>query len=291
MHLLLPLLASLLFVFGLILIKRARAAGAGPISVQFFTNQSAAIVFSFLWWFGGTIPSWTLLWQPAIVAALYMLGLALTYAAIERGDVSIAAPILGIKVVFVALLLTVFGLQELPSTVWYASILATAGIALIQWTGQGHPRRIAFTVLFALAAGLCYATFDVLVQRWAPAWGAGRFLPIVFWMLGIASLGLLPWVSWKDLQLQSLSRPLLSGSMLIALQSLFISLALAMFGDAARVNVVYSLRGLWGVLLAWAVARAWGGAEGEHPRRIMLTRVVGAAVLTLSVILAILAKE
>jgi drug/metabolite transporter (DMT)-like permease len=231
-----------------------------------------------------------LLWQPAIVAALYMLGLALTYAAIEQGDVSIAAPILGIKVVFVALLLTLFGLQQLPSTVWYASILATAGIALIQWTGRGHPRRVAFTVLLALSAGLCYATFDVLVQRWAPAWGAGRFLPIAFWMVGIGSLGLLPWVSWKSLGRQSLSRPLLSGSMLVAIQSLCISLALAMFGDAARVNIVYALRGLWGVLLAWGVAHLWGGAESEHPRGVMLTRVLGAAVLTLAVILAIVSK-
>ncbi|MDA7865122.1 EamA/RhaT family transporter, partial [bacterium] len=63
------------------------------------------------------------------------------------------------------------------------------------------------------------------------------------------------------------------------------------FGDAARVNVVYALRGLWGVALAWLAAKIWGGAEAEHTRSTMLLRVVGATILTSAVILAIVAGE
>ncbi len=291
MHLLLPLLASLLFVSGLILIKRAGIAGAAPITTLFLTNVFSSLAFSFMWFLGGTFAGWSLLWQPAVIAGLFMLGLTLTFAAIERGDVSIATPIFGVKVVFVAILLTVLGLEELPMSVWYAAMLAATGIALIQWTGRGHPKRVAFTVLFALSAAVSYATFDVLVQRWAPAWGAGRFLPIVYWMVGAASLAMLPWVTWGNLRQQHVVRPLVAGCILISMQAICIVAAVAIFGDAARVNVVYALRGLWGVLLAWAIAKAWGGAESEHSRGVMLTRAAGAIVLTMAVALVILSGD
>lgn len=290
MHLILPLLASLLFVGGLILIKRAGAAGASPITTLFVTNLCSCLAFSLVWILGGTFQGWGMLWQPAVIAGLYILGLVFTFAAIERGDVSIATPIFGLKVVFVALLLTLLGLQELPMSVWYAASLATVGIAMIQWTGSGHPRRVAFTIFLALGSALAYAMFDVLVQRWAPLWGAGRFLPIVYWMVGLSSLAMLPWVTWSNFRHSSVRGPLFTGSTLIAIQAICIVLPVAVFGDAARVNVVYALRGLWGVLLAWAFAKIWGGAEGDHARSVMLLRAAGALVLTIAVVLAIWAR-
>jgi drug/metabolite transporter (DMT)-like permease len=285
MHLLLPLLASILFVGGLILIKRA---GAGSVTTLFLANEFSTVAFSVLWLLGGTGQPWTMLWQPAVIAALFMLGLMFTFLAIERGDVSIAAPLFGLKVLLVAVLLTLVDQERLPRSVWYAAVLATAGIALIQWTGRHHPRRVVFTILFALSAATTYATFDVLVQRWAPAWGAGRFLPIVYWIVGVLSLGMLPWVKWSKLREPEVRNCLLPGATLFALQSVCIVLTVAAFGDAARVNVVYALRGLWGVGLAWIVARVWGGAEAELGRSVMLTRLAGACLLTIAVVCAIL---
>ena len=233
MHLLLPLLASILFVCGLILIKRA-GAGAGQVTTLFIANEFTAAAFSLLWWLGGPGQPWTMLWQPTVIAVLFMLGLMFTFLAIEGGDISIAAPLFGSKVLIVALLLTVIDEEELPPTVWLAAILATAGIGLIQWTGRHHPRRVVFTILLALSAATTYAMFDVLVQRWAPAWGAGRFLPIVFWIVGLLSLGMLPWVEWSKLRKRNVRRYLLPGATMIALQSICIVLTVAAFGDAAR---------------------------------------------------------
>ena len=288
MHLLLPLMASLLFVSGLILIKRSNEAGAGPMTTLFLTNIFSAIVFSFLWLMGGTGQPWQMLWQPAIIAVLYIFGLIFTYSAIRQGDVSIATPVFGVKVVLVAFLLTYVGRYQLPVGVWYAAALATLGIGLIQWTGRGNPQRVVFTVVLAISAASCFATFDVLVQGWAPNWGAGRFLPIVYWIVGIASLTLIPWVDWKCVSSPSYRWFFIFGSLLVAMQALCIVVAVGVFGDAARVNVVYALRGIWGVVLAWAVAKKWGGAESELTRGVMFTRAVGAAVLTTAVIIAIL---
>lgn len=290
MHLLLPLLASVLFVCGLILIKRAGAAGVGTATTLFLTNEFSAVIFSSLWLLGGSEPSWTLLWQPAVIALLFVTGLVMTFLAIQRGDVSVATPVFGVKVVFVAFLLTAAGQQHLPIEVWYAAVLATAGIALIQWTGVGHPRRVVFTILLALAAAASYATFDVLVQHWSPAWGTGRFLPIVYWIVGLLSLVMVPWVDWSKLTDRRAARFLWPGAVLIALQAVCIVVTLSLFGDAARVNVIYALRGLWSVALAWITARIWGGAEAGLGGSVLMTRLAGACVLTIAVALVVVSQ-
>ena len=87
MHLILPLLASLLFVCGLIVIKRAGAAGVSSVTTLFCTNVAAAVAFSFLWFLGGEAIRWDLWWQPLIIAKLFVFGLGFTFLAIERGDV------------------------------------------------------------------------------------------------------------------------------------------------------------------------------------------------------------
>jgi hypothetical protein len=60
------------------------------------------------------------------------------------------------------------------------------------------------------------------------------------------------------------------------------------FGDAARVNIVYTLRGLWGVVLAWLLAKRFGIPEASHGGRIMLWRLSGAALLVSAVAIAIM---
>ena len=290
MHLLLPLLASVLYVCGLIFVKRSGAAGAGQITIVFVSNLFSAIAFSSLWVLGGTTLDRPMFWQPAVIAWLFIQGLAFTFLAIGRGDVSIAAPIFGIKVVFVALLLTFVGGEQLPRSVWYAAALAATGIALIQWTGRSHPHDVVMTIVFALSAAFSYAAFDCLVQLWAPAWGAGRFLPIVFWMVGAASLCLAPWVQWSKFKDATIRANLLPGATFVALQAVSITVAVAIFHDAARINVVYAMRGLWGVALAWAAAKIWGGAEADHGHQTMITRLLGASLLTVAVILVIFSR-
>ena len=57
--------------------------------------------------------------------------------------------------------------------------------------------------------------------------------------------------------------------------------------DATRVNIVYSLRGLWGVLLTWLLARQVTAAGPVPSRRTMVMRLIGAALIGFSVILSV----
>ena len=212
--------------------------------------------------------------------------------AVERGDVSVAAPILSTKVLMVAIFVTLIAGERLGTATWVAAVTATMGIALIQRSGGGHARshRVVFSVVCALLAATDFALFDVLVQRWSPGWGSGRFLPLVFGMAGLMTLGLVPLVKRSVWQDRKTWQPLLTGGFFIAMQSLFIVLALAWYGDAARVNIVYALRGIWGALQAWIFARWLGGGEALASRGTMRQRLIGASLLTAAVIAAIATK-
>jgi len=93
MHLLFPPIASIFSVFSLICLKRSNSVsqeGAGIHSVTqiFLVNQSAAFVFSFIWFFGEGVPPVALLWQPLLVAITTMTGMGFMILAIGDGDVS-----------------------------------------------------------------------------------------------------------------------------------------------------------------------------------------------------------
>lgn len=291
-HLLFPLLASLLFVCGLLLLKRATQAGASPWTVSLVANLWAAVLFSSFWFLDSKPVHWTLLWQPALVALFYICGQIGTFSAITHGDVSIAAPLFGVKVLLVAILATLVGSQSLPMAIWAAACLATLGIALVQWTGSGKHSRVGYTIASALAASASFSVFDVLVQTFCVSesaqWSSGRFLPVMFWFVGLYSTGFIPSFQRDKFAQPVVRRSLLIGGMLIAMQAICIVFTLSAFGDAPRVNVVYSMRGIWGVLLAWVTAVIWGGSEAHLTRRIMVTRLGGALLITASVVIAIL---
>lgn len=290
-HLSLPLVASVLFATGLILVKQAAKDGASPWSITVVTNLWAALIFPALWRFGDDEVPWSLLYQPAIIGMLYIGGQIFTFWAVERGDVSIAAPVLSTKVIMVAVFVTTIARQPLPGATWAAAAIATLGVALIQRSGGStRHERVLYSVVSALVAATDFALFDVLVQRWAPAWGAGRFLPLVFGLAGLITLAMLPFVRLKFARGTS-NRYLLLGGLLIALQSMCITLAVARYGDATRVNIVYALRGIWGVLAAWMIARWSDGQSSLHAPGTMRQRLVGACLLMAAVVLAITADR
>lgn len=291
-HLLFPLAASVLFACGLLFLKRATIAGVNPWTVSLVANFWAATLFSAFWFLESEPVSPGLLWQPALVALFFISGQMGTFFAITHGDVSIAAPLFGIKVLLVAFMATLIGGQTLAPAIWIAATLATVGIALVQWTGSGKRMRIWYTVLSAMAASTSFSIFDVLVQRFCSspqaAWSTGRFLPIMFWFVASYTLLFLVGFQREKFAIPSIRRSLLIGGFLIGMQAICIVFTLSAFGDAPRVNVVYSMRGIWGVLLAWGAALIWGGSEANLTRKTMFFRLGGALLITISVVIAIL---
>ncbi|MEZ6127879.1 MAG: DMT family transporter [Planctomycetaceae bacterium] len=290
-HLLFPLFSSITFVIGMMLVKKAIDRGASPWTGSFFGNLWLALVWAAVAIVRGeVIPSEA--WGHAvIIGILFVLGQVFTYLAYQYGDVSVATPVFGVKVLMVAVLVSLVAGEQLPGMIWVAGAMATAGIILIQWSGghsQTTPARRRLAIVLALSAAFSLSLFDVSLQKWARDWNGYAFLPVMFGTAGILSLLFLPLVDGpKRLRSLKATRWMLAGTVLMALQATSMCFSLAEFGDAPRINIVYALRGLWGVLLAWLLAGTLGTGEASHGRSVMLRRLAGAVLLTAAVLIAI----
>ena len=131
LHLILPLSAGLLYALASIVLKRATADGAGPWRVSFVANWVSALAFAPLWLVGGEPFAWTHLAHAIITGMAFFVGLVFTFLALSRGDVSVATPVLGTKVILVALLSTLLTGESVPARWWGAAVLATAATALL----------------------------------------------------------------------------------------------------------------------------------------------------------------
>ena len=250
---------------------------------------ASAGVFPVLSLMGGTMQPAMLIWQPAIVGGLFLAGQLFTFLAVARGDVSIAAPVLGVKVLLVPAASRFLVEAELSTRVWIAAAVAVVGIAFVQSRDATVVRsRIVASVGFALLAACSMTLFDLLIQRWAPAWGAGYFLPIAFACAALLSLVFIPLADRPaDLRRLGVIQPLAAGVLFMAIQAIGMTLTLGLFGDATRVNIVYSLRGLWGVLLTWILAHHVN-MQGQGPsHRTMVMRLIGATLIGASVLISV----
>lgn len=287
-HLLFPLGSSLGYVAAVLLMKRSGDYGVGLWRTTFVSNLTMGICFSPLWLLGGTGQPLTQLWQPALAGALFFLGQICTFRAMS-GDVSVATPVLGVKIILVAISSALLLTDPVPLKWWIAAGLSTAAIALLNATGRSKHQRVSSTVTFAALAALVYALSDVLVQKWTPAWGAGRFLPLMFLAVSVYSFALIPLFRAPLSAIPKAAWPWLApGAVILAGQSASMAYVLGQYGDATAVNIVYSSRGLWSVAAVWLIGHWFSNTEGQIGAAMMRTRLAGALLMLAAIGLVVI---
>jgi drug/metabolite transporter (DMT)-like permease len=282
------LVAAVFYAAGAMVVKRSAELGVGAWRTAFVANMLAVLLNLPLLAFGGTVHP-ELWWQPLIVAVCYLSGQILTFLSFEYGDVSVATPVLGVKILIVAVLVAIWGGEAAHWQLWAAALLATLGIVLLNRRGtRTSHHHVGLTIVTAGGAAASFATLDVLVQRWSPYWGLGRFLPVTVGIAGVLSLGFIPrfraplsaipWTTW---------RWLLGGTLIIGVQSaVFVSLVAAK-GHAASINVVYASRGLWSVLLVWWLGHLVKSREQHLERAVLISRLSGATLMVAAIALVL----
>jgi hypothetical protein len=285
---LMPLLGGIVYVFAALFLKRVGESGGETWQTIRACNWTAAVAFQPLLLLGGTFPGWDHLWQPALVGLLFVSGQVSTVLALKVGDVSLATPVMGIKMVLVACL-TALILREWPTpALWTAAILSSIAVALLNISPSHQRRRANLTIAIAAYAAFSYALFDVLVQKFSPAWGTGRFLPTMLAFVAVYSAFLRPWTSQGVVASPESRRWLIGGAICLAAQALLIVTPIAFWGFATRANVLYSARGMWSVLIVWLVGHWFANREQSLGRGIFLCRLLGAALMTAAVIVVVL---
>jgi hypothetical protein len=128
----------------------------------------------------------------------------------------------------------------------------------------------------ALFVGRIFAVTDILVQGSARTLGIGFFQPTLFLTVAV----MVPLLGKHAPPPSGAKAPLFAGSVLMGFQTSLVILVIGIFGQAALVNVIYSTRSLWAVI----VDRALGE---PHIRQYIIPRAAGALLVTGAVVLAI----
>ncbi len=294
LHLLFPLLSSILFVLAAICARQATSQGISPYTATALSNGVLATIWLVIGAVNNSWLPWAAGGQAIWIAAAFIGGQLSTYLAFRLGDVSLATPVFGVKIIMVAIITSIMSDTGLELPIWIAAGLATLGVAVIQFgasstsTTKVTARRAAYSIGFALLAATLLSIFDIAVQQAGKEYGALPFLTTMFVAVGLLSLTLYPWTDSLD-RIKNLgaTRPLLLAALLMASQAISVTYALGQFNDATRINIVYSLRGLWAVLFAAIASRWLLKGDTALSRSTLFYRFLGAAMVTAAIIIAL----
>jgi len=283
---LVPLGAGLGYAVAAIMLKRG-SEGAGAWRTTFVVNWVIAAIFSFSWFFPSENPATPAHITHAIISgALFFIGQIFTFLALNRGDVSVATPVLGSKIVFVALLAWLFGTETLNSMTWLAVLLTAAATALLGGGGT-HAQRatILRSLLYGFSAAAVFALNDITQRWWLGAWGLAPYVTTMFFTMAVLSCGLLP-LFLRDGHVVSATnwKWLTAGGALLGIQACGVAWGIVTMGATAT-NVLYNSRGVWSVVIVWYVGHWFGNTERTRGRGVMLRRLAGSLLLLSAILL------
>lgn len=288
-YLLLPFLAALIFALGNLFQKRAFQEGAGFMSAFVLNNLVLGLAFlPMLAWSSEPIPRATL-WQPLVAGCSFFLGSIVGLMALRVGDVSLVTPLLGTKVILVAALSSLVFRNPLHPGQALAAALTTLGVFVMGITDFHPERRAGITTLLAVLCSLCFAVCDTLIQQWSRPFGIGNFVPLLFGTLAVFAVMIIAWQGRELIRVpRNAWRWLAAASAATVIQAMLVTFSIALWQDATGVNVIYSLRGLWGLALVWITGHWFGNTERRDAGgRAMGFRLAGATLILGAVIIAI----
>jgi drug/metabolite transporter (DMT)-like permease len=287
-HIFLPLFSAIVYVVAALLLKRASDLGADVWRSTRIINYTQALLAVPFWLLGGTIPGFSLWWQPVVAGALFFAGQVFTLLALTTGDVSVATPVLGLKIVLVALLSVVLIGDPIGARLWTAAALSSVAITLLNLSPGHSHRRVARTIILAALGAAAYASFDVLVQKFSPVWGTGRFLPLAMACGAAYSIVLPKGRPHIGHESRPYARWLAAGAMCFAIQGLMFMSAVSIYRQVTSANVLYSSRGLWSVVGVWAVGHWFTNREQHLGARVLTWRLIGAILLLAAIVMVML---
>lgn len=288
--LLYPLAAAFGYAVSALLVKRALEEGAGVMRMGFCSNVTMAILFlPLLLWAERPIIGDNQWWEPVLTSLFFFLGQIFTFLALRKGDVSVATPLMGSKVVFVAAF-SVFLLPEpVPLAWWLAAGLTVWSLWLLRQGRPADKSRLILSIVYALLSALAFAVCDVLMERFGGEWGFQRFVPLVFGLVGFFSLFFIPFFRDPLTTIPARAWPwVAAGSVLLAGQAMAMAYALSTMGSATAVNVVYSLRGILSIILVVLVGAWFRNTENEVGRETMRRRFFSGILIFGAVLLVLL---
>jgi drug/metabolite transporter (DMT)-like permease len=286
-YLALPLAAAIIYTFAAMLFKKVLENGANLWYINFLSNVATCLFTIPLFIFGNHHSGGaTSLVPPLIISGFFIAGQAFSLLALKCGDVSVATPLLGTKVLMVALGTVLLLHIPVPILWWVASGLAVVALLLLRAKDEKSKGDFIPTVVFSLLCALCFAISDIYLQKWSPAYGPDRLIFMIFVIVAVFSVGFIPFFRKSKLLFEPrISKWLFLSIVLIAIQAILMAVALSRFGNATAVNIAFASRGMLSVVLTWFLGSFIGNQEHLLGKRMFAQRLFGSALILLAIFL------
>ena len=224
-------------------------------------------------------------WRPLLgFTVSYLIGHTALLAATRYADASRISPLLGFKVVILALIAVSFAGQTLVFRQWVAVVMTVAGVLIVNYTGGQIPWRALVSVVVACVA---YSISDLFARAHIealaplpPIW-AGVFVTFMCYVCCCAfALAVFPWLGSRKLDDWRASIPY-TAVWFVAQLLLFISIALA---GVVLMNICQATRAIWSVVLGAMVA-SWGlqHLEQKTTRSVFVRRIAAAVMIVAAI--------
>lgn len=269
-------------------IKRATSEGAGITRIFFITNWLLLFGLLPLFFTDLVVLDWSQWWGPLAASLSAFLGGLCILAAIKAGEVSVQAPLMGTKVIFVATYSVFLVPAPIPASWWVGAFLTFFAILLLGLTDLFKKKVSFWAIFYAILSSALHALTDVLTAREAPLFGRWPF--ILGFGLGLAALSLML-IPFFRKSLFSIHKSTwlwcLLGGACIAGQYLGLLYVLSTYGEATVINILYSTRGLWGIVLVWFTGHWFKNNERHVGGQVIARRLIGACLLLMAIIIVI----
>lgn len=270
-------------------IKRATAEGAGITRIFFLCNWIFFLGLQPILFTDFEVLDWSRWWGPVVTSLSAFIGGIFVLSAIRAGEISVQTPLMGTKVIFVATYSVFLVPTPIPASWWIGAFLTFFAILLIGLTDLFKKKVSFLGIFYAIISSALYALTDVLTAREAPLFGRWPFLFFVGMGLAVMSFGLVPFFrkSLFDIHKTTWLWCLL-GAGLLAAQHLGLLYTLSNYGQATAINILYSTRGIWGIVLVWFTGHWFQNRERHHAgKQVIARRLIGAALLFMAIIIVL----
>ncbi|MGB0767687.1 MAG: EamA family transporter, partial [Phycisphaeraceae bacterium] len=239
-------------------------------------------------------PDWSWALSSCVFVALfYLIANTLVFFVLQRTEASRIAPLLGFKVVLLALVTHFILKDPLVEQQWVAVLLATAAAWVLGASGGRLPRT---TVVLTVLACACYVSSDTFIGQMVPAWmpagvdyeaakttdplavmtAALQGMALSYVWCGLVAVALLPIAKpWRATHWRG-SAPY-AGAWLLAMVCLYSCFALT---NIVLGTILQSTRGLMSIFIGVLIYKlGHHHIESHAPLKVVIQRAIAAALM------------
>lgn len=285
---LIPLMSAFIVAIANLALKRAFKDGFGVMQATFFIAWLLLIATSFTLLISHEVYDWSRLWVPILTGLLVLIGNILINASFSTGDVTVQTPLQGTKVIFVATISLFLIPGAIPLSWWIGTILTFISVMLIGSKDLFTKRHSLLAIIYSILSSVLFALTDVIVAKESTLFGKWPFFFIMALSFALFSLTLIPFFHGRLFSLPKLTMKWgLIGVVCVVLQHFALLFVLSTYRMPTVVNIVYSARSIFAIVLTWYAGHLFGNVEKDAGKSIFIRRFIGSVLLSIAIIVVL----